>query len=85
MNTSLSATYPAVLFNALIHRATPQVGSYATDFMGIPGAAWLSFILAILIVGIVVVPAVWSRRPARRKAAAEVLDRIIRLLRPRSR
>ena len=79
------AIYPAVTGDAPIHGTTPQVGSYVTDLMGLPPAAWFRFILAVLIIGIVVVPAVWSKRPARRKAAAEVLDRIVRLLRSGSR
>jgi hypothetical protein len=48
--------------------------------MVIPPTAWLGFVLVVLIIGIVIIPAVWSKRPARQKAAAEVLDRIIRLL-----
>jgi hypothetical protein len=49
-----------------------------------PSVAWCGFILCLLILGIVITPAVWSRRPARRKAAAEVLGQLVRLFRRRS-
>lgn len=80
MYPSVPATCSAVSFNAPIHTITPQVGPYVTDLMGIPAIAWLGFFLAVLIIGIVIIPAVWSKRPARRKAAAEVLDRIVQIL-----
>jgi hypothetical protein len=57
--------------------------------MGVPGDTWLGFILVVLLIGLVIVPAVWSKRPERQEGArevlkwlVEVLDRLIRLLRP---
>jgi hypothetical protein len=40
-------------------------------------------VLAVLVYAGVVLPAVWSVKPARRKAAAQVLDQILSLLRRR--
>lgn len=40
-------------------------------------------ILAVLVYAGVVLPAVWSAKAARRKAAAQVLDQILSLLRRR--
>jgi hypothetical protein len=69
-----------------------QVGSGGAELMGVPGVTWLGFILAVLLIGLVIFPAVWSHKPARRQAATqvldrliEVLDRLVRLLRPGSR
>lgn len=45
--------------------------------------AGLIGILAVLVYAGVVLPAVWSAKPARRKAAAQVLDQILSLLRRR--
>ena len=40
-------------------------------------ALWLGFALLMVMFGGVVMPAVWHPRPANRRAAAAVLDRII--------
>ena len=61
---------------------TPQVGWHAAIPAGSSAAIWLAFALGVLIVIVVVGPAIWSRKPARRKAAAQTFDRIARLLRP---
>lgn len=66
--------------------ASSQVRSRVTALRAtaIP-TTWLVavlFITVALIVGTVLWPAIWSRRAARRKAAAQVLDSLIRLLRP---
>jgi hypothetical protein len=54
----------------------PIVGSLSDSTPAVYGVA-----LIVIFVGI---PAVWSRKPARRKAAAEVLDSILRFIRPRA-
>jgi hypothetical protein len=41
-------------------------------------AFWLAVLCLILFAALVVFPAVWSSKPSRRKAALDVLDRIIR-------
>jgi hypothetical protein len=41
--------------------------------------AWLGFMLVVLLLaGLVVWPAIWSTKASRRKAAADVLDRLLR-------
>jgi hypothetical protein len=76
MVTSISVIYALSKFIVLIHRVMSQVS-------GAP-AAWCGFILCLLIIVIVIGPAVWSRKPARRKAAAEVLGQLVRLFRRKS-
>jgi hypothetical protein len=56
----------------------PIVGSLSNSTSAVYGVA-----LIVIFVGIAL-PAVWSRKPARRKAAAEVLDSILRFIRPRA-
>ena len=56
----------------------PIVGSLSNSTPAVYGVA-----LIVIFVGIAL-PAVWSRKPARRKAAAEVLDSILRFIRPRA-
>jgi hypothetical protein len=80
VHTTIPATYSAVNFSVPVHGVVPQVGSYTTGLPDVPAAMELGFVLALLIIGIVLVPAVWSRQAERRKAAAEVLDRIIQLV-----
>lgn len=41
------------------------------------------WVFAVIVFVGIALPAVWSRKPERRQAAAEVLDRILRFLRPR--
>ena len=57
----------------------PIVGSLSDSTSAVYGVA----LIVIIFVGIAL-PAVWSRKPARRKAAAEVLDSILRFVRPRA-
>lgn len=42
----------------------------------------LIFLLILAISGLVVLPAVWSKNPSRRRAAYAVLDRILKFFRP---
>ena len=56
----------------------PIVGSLSNSTPAVYGVA-----LIVIFIGIAL-PAVWSRKPARRKAAAEVLDSILRFIRPRA-
>jgi hypothetical protein len=58
--------------------ALPQVGSTVSHVLSSQGVFWLAALCLILFAVLVVVPAVWSRKPARRKAALAVLDRIMR-------
>ena len=85
MSPSIPVLYLKFVIRLPPHAALPQVGRYATGLMGASSAPWLGFILAVLLIGFVVVPAVWSNRPTRRKAAIDVLERLIRLLRPGAR
>lgn len=48
---------------------------------GLPVVAVSLGVLALLVYAGVVLPAVWSAKPARRKAAAEVLRQILAILR----
>jgi hypothetical protein len=68
-------------FVALLHATMPQVRGDAVGSIGSSAATFYLFILALLLIGLVVAPAVWSRRPARRKAATGVLDLLLRFLR----
>jgi hypothetical protein len=45
-----------------------------------PGTAWPVFTGVIVVIVVVVAPAVWSKKPARRRAALTVLDRLISLV-----
>ncbi len=56
------------------------------DIGSMPPAATVAAVLAVtLVFGGVVLPAVWSRRPARRAAAAKVLAQLLGALRRRPR
>jgi hypothetical protein len=56
----------------------PQVSDSVTHTLSSQGAFWLAVLSLALFAVLVVFPAVWSRKPARRKAALDVLDRLIR-------
>ena len=43
---------------------------------GTTAASWQVFVVVILVICVVLVPAVWSRRSTRRSAALAVLDRL---------
>lgn len=58
--------------------ALPQVSSALGHVLGSQSAFWLAALCLILFAALVVFPAVWSSKPSRRKAALDVLDRIIR-------
>jgi len=75
---------PAGTFTRLLHVTIPHVSGRAVGHLGSPTLVWCGVGLTLMIFGVVVAPGVWSRRAARRKAAAEILDRILRFLRPRS-
>lgn len=66
----------------LTHVATVQVSSPVVRSLSSPGVLSYGLVLTVMLFIFVVGPAVWSRSPARRKAAADVLDRILRFLRP---
>jgi hypothetical protein len=66
----------------LTHAATVQVNAPVAGSFYSPGALFYGLVITVMLFIFVVGPAVWSRRAARRKAAAEVLDRILRFLRP---
>ncbi len=74
MHTSIPVLAVLSQVIRLVHEAKPQV---STPLL-------LSYGLIVMIFTGIALPAVWSRRPARRKAAAEVLDRLLRFMRPRS-
>jgi hypothetical protein len=57
---------------ALVAQAAPAVKADGTAVLAVAG-----LLLIVLLVG-VVLPAVWSVKPARRKAALAVLDRLLR-------
>ena len=72
MDASLAATCSTPEFIVPVHAAAVHIDRLANGLMDVPSVTWLGFILAVLIVGIVIVPAIWSQRPTRRKAATEV-------------
>jgi hypothetical protein len=80
MHASVAGVRFATHVDALTHAATPQVGWHVTAITGASSGASLGFVLVVLITGVVVVPAVWSRQPARRKAATDVLERLTRFV-----
>jgi len=82
---SIPSRCPRVKLVALLHAALPQVRGHTNGSFISPSATFFAFIIGVLLIGLVVAPAVWSRRPARRKAAAGVLDLLLRFLRPGSR
>lgn len=49
-----------------------------SDVTGSPYVLLGLALLLALVTGLVIVPAIWSRRAARRKAALDVLDRLLR-------
>jgi hypothetical protein len=56
----------------------PQVGETLGHSLTSQDVFLLAALALILVAGLVVFPAVWSSKPYRRKAALDVLDRIIR-------
>jgi hypothetical protein len=61
-----------------------QVTVLPQDVLGHPTTTFVGLgVVAALYVG-VVLPAVWSKQATRRKAAFDVMDRILRFFRPRS-
>ena len=61
----------------------PYVGRYLA--LGLGGHQMLTYAAAclVLLIFVVVVPAVWSTSETRRTAAQEVLDKLLRFMRPR--
>ncbi|WP_204045842.1 hypothetical protein [Acrocarpospora phusangensis] len=57
---------------------------WASEILTVPIVALCGIGLVSAILLAVILPAVWSRRAARRRAALHVLDRLVRLLRPRA-
>ena len=55
--------------------ALPQVSDAVSHILSSQDAFWLAALLLILFAVLVVFTAVWSRKPARRRAAPAVLDR----------
>lgn len=63
----------AVRFCALA-QVSEHFGSAASSH----GTLLVMAVIAVVFAALVIFPAVWSRKPARRKAALEVLDRLLR-------
>jgi hypothetical protein len=55
------------------------------ELLALPGEFYtfmIAIVLVVTISGLVVWPAVWSKKPDRRRAAYRVLDRILKFFRP---
>jgi hypothetical protein len=74
---------PGAKLAILLRLALPQVNGHVVSGISSFSPAFYAFVLGVLVIVLVVAPAVWSRRPARRKAAAAVLDLLLRFLRSR--
>lgn len=63
--------------------SVPSVGHYLA--IGLGSHQVLAYIMAclVLLVFVVIVPAIWSTSETRRAAAQEVLDKLLRFMRPR--
>ena len=61
----------------------PPAGQYLA--IGLGGHQVLTYTMAclVLLIFVVIVPAVWSTSETRRAAAQEVLDKLLRFMRPR--
>jgi hypothetical protein len=61
----------------------PHPGQYIA--IGLGGHQMLTYTMAclVLLIFVVIVPAVWSTSETRRAAAQEVLDKLLRFMRPR--
>jgi hypothetical protein len=78
----VSAFLSSVITDGQVQAATPQVGGHLAALAGGAGTTTLlGLALILLVAGLVVWPAVWSRKATRRKAAVEVLDRLLRFWR----
>jgi hypothetical protein len=58
--------------------AMAQVSDHIGSALGSPGALLVIALIAVFFAALIIVPAVWSRRSYRRKAALAVLERLIR-------
>jgi len=58
--------------------ALPQASGTFSHVLSGQDVFVIALLALVLVAGLVVFPAVWSRKPARRRAALAVLDRIIR-------
>ena len=76
MYASVAGLRFAAHVGAPIHAATPQVGWHVTVITGASPGVSFGFVPVVLSTVVVGIPAVWSRRPARRKAAADALERL---------
>jgi len=78
---------PGIVGAIALDMVGPQVTSQLVGQAGALAAAGQAiaragFAVVLVVIGLVIWPCVWSRNPERRKAAAEVLDRLSRLARP---
>jgi hypothetical protein len=58
--------------------ALPQAGGTVSHVLTGQDVFVIVLLVLALVAGLVVLPAVWSSKPSRRKAALAVLDRLIR-------
>jgi Flp pilus assembly protein TadB len=58
--------------------ALAQVSGHIGGALSSHGALMVIALIAVVFAALVIFPAVWSRKPARRKAALAVLDRLLR-------
>jgi len=80
VSTTVPGQHVAGTLTVLLHAVIAQV---RTTVGSLPSTPTLYVVvLVVMAFAGIIIPAVWSKRPARRKAAAEVLDRILRFLRP---
>jgi hypothetical protein len=60
--------------------ASAQVGWHGATLVAVPGTVDLGFVIALVLIAVVVVPAVWSKRAYRRTAAQTVLDKLLQFI-----
>ena len=63
-----------------VSSASSQVGWPEATLAAVPGTVYLGFVIALVLIAVVVVPAVWSKRACRRTAAQTVLDKLLRFI-----
>lgn len=77
MYSIVSAFLSSVIADGQVQAAIPQVRGHLAALAGGSGTTLLGLVVILLLAGMVVWPAIWSRKASRRKAAVEVLDRLL--------
>ena len=83
VHTTIHPSWRVAATNGHVGAGTSQVGGHLVALVAAsPTALWLVFGLAVLLIGVVFVPAAWSAEDDRRRDAIEVITLIARVLRP---